>query len=209
LPQGRDHLGGPRAGRCHCCGEIVRCQLGGPVGVLRRTWSSCPWATRRERSDWRGGRATGAGRRSAEGGRVWAVWVSGGPGCSGHGDHAVAEELHDRDRVIARGARAADADPALEAPVVFADLVADGSGSAAVALIDGDRLAGLGLRHGKARLGCVATSFVRGGPAGVAAVPPAAGGLERLAASGASHRDVVVTRRRFAVPWTLGAMTSR
>jgi len=37
LPQGRDHLGGPRAGRCHCCGEIVRCQLGGPVGVLRRT----------------------------------------------------------------------------------------------------------------------------------------------------------------------------
>ena len=115
--------------------------------------------------------------------------MSGGPGCSGHGDHAVAEELHDRDRVIARGARAADADVAHEAPAVFADLVADGSGSAAVAVIDGDRPAGLGLRHGKGGLGCVATSSVRGGPAGVAAVPPAAGGLERLAASGTSHRD--------------------
>ena len=110
----------------------------------------------------------------------------------------LAEEILDRDRLFAVRTGATDTGPAHEGPALLAPLLADGPGAAAVAFIDGDRLAELVPGHDDGRPILVPAPSVGGRPARVAAVALSTDRRERALTDGAGHRDAVVTRRDFA-----------
>ena len=112
---------------------------------------------------------------------------------SGRRGHLLVEDLSNGDGFVARRAGAADPDALHEGGALVAALLAECSGPAVAALVDGDGPAGPvgGDDHGPFL--SVSPAAVGGSSAGVGAEASSSAGGERLLADRAADRDAIVT----------------